>query len=288
MGQIEPGKVWITGCGGLIGHALLTCPSRPTRWQPRGLTRSDLDLEDFAAVTQLFQKEQPAAIVHCAALSRTPACEQAPELARQINVAVTRHLVGLARDIPLIFLSTDLVFDGQQGGYDEAAPVCPQTVYAETKVEAEELVLAQPRHLVVRTSLNHGRSPTGDRAFNEQLIATWQRGQSASLFVDEFRQPIPASVTADILWRLLDRGSRGLFHVAGRERLSRWEIGCLLAAQHPEVRPQLAPGSCRDLPGLRRSPNTTLQVKKVEAELGIRMPNYSAWLFADRLAERSS
>ena len=74
-------------------------------------------------------------------------------------------LAELAAEIPFFFLSTDLVFDGQTGNYDESAPVNPLSIYAETKAAAERIVLANPRHTVLRLSLNGGTSPSGRPRF---------------------------------------------------------------------------------------------------------------------------
>ena len=154
------GLAWITGAGGLIGSHLIRSASRA--WEARALTRAELDLTDFAAVRAAFSREQPRLIIHCAALSKTLECEQNPERARANNVEVTRVLAGLAADIPLLFFSTDLVFDGTKGHYRENDPPNPLTVYAETKLAAEKLVLANPKHTVIRTSLNAGRTLNGD------------------------------------------------------------------------------------------------------------------------------
>jgi len=102
-------------------------------------------------------------------------------------VEVTRLLAELAADVSFLFISTDLVFDGKRGWYDESSPVSPLTVYAETKVEAEQIVLQNPRHTVIRTSLNGGTSPAGNRGFNEELRRAWEAGKPTRLFVDEFR-----------------------------------------------------------------------------------------------------
>src|SRR5260221_8369236 len=159
---MNSGLVWITGGGGLIGSYLArTAPHR----RVVSLTRPQLDLTDYRQVRDRFAKENPALIVHCAALSRSPDCQAEPERARTLNVDVTLRLAELAADIPFFFLSTDLVFDGRRGNYDETAPVNPLNVYAETKVAAEQLVLTNPKHTVVRTSLNGGGSPTRDRGF---------------------------------------------------------------------------------------------------------------------------
>ncbi|HZR20163.1 MAG TPA: sugar nucleotide-binding protein, partial [Verrucomicrobiae bacterium] len=181
---------------------------------------------------------------------------------------------------PLVFFSTDLVFDGKQGNYDESSPINPLSVYAETKATAEQLVLANPKHTVVRTSLNGGRSPTGDRGFNEQLRLAWEQGKTLTLFTDEFRCPIPAVETSRATWRLLSLNRPGLYHVAGGERLSRWQIGQILAARWPQLRPRMLAGSAGDYPGAPRSPDTSLNCSKVERLLSIRLPGLTDWLAA--------
>lgn len=273
--------VWITGAGGLIGdHLVQTAPAFAPQWQARGLTRPQLDLLDFDAVRTSFRAQQPAAIIHCAAMSKSPDCQANPALAHQINVEATALLAELAADIPLIFFSSDLVFDGQKGNYVETDPVGPLSVYPETKVAAERIVLANPRHTVIRTSLNGGISPRGDSGFNEQLRRAWKLGQSPKLFLDEFRCPIPAEVTARATWELLSCGATGLLHVAGAERLSRAQIGRLLAARCPELNPKFEVGSRRDFSGPPRAPDTSLNCAKAQASLSFPLPGFASWLAA--------
>ena len=280
--QQESRSVWITGAGGLIGNYLVrTTPRFAPGWQTTGLTRSRLDLTDFNAVRAAFTEDRPRLIVHCAALSRSPDCEKNPSLARKLNVDVTAGLAALAADIPFIFFSSDLVFDGRTGNYDESAQPNPLSVYAETKIAAEQIVLANPRHTVVRTSLNGGTSPTGDRAFNEQMRRAWQAGQTLKLFVDEFRCPIPAIVTARAIWELAAQGQPGLYHLAGSERLSRWQIGQLIAAREPQFKPRLEPASRRDHAGPPRPPDTSLNCAKVQRLLSFPLPGLSEWLAAN-------
>ena len=269
---------WITGAAGLIGHALLKSPHCPPGWQPRGVTRAEVDLRDFRAVTAAFQQERPGAVIHCAALSKSPACQADPALAQLLNVAVTRHLATLAAGLPFIFFSTDLGFDGRQGNYVETDPLNPLSYYAETKAAAEQIILANPLHMVLRTSLNHGDSPTGDRAFNEETVRTWRSGRVTRLFTDEFRCPIPAVVTARATWELLAAEVSGLFHLAGATRHSRWEIGQLLAARHPEIPPLVLPTSLAEYRGAPRSPDTSLNSARVQARLSFPLPDYAEWL----------
>ena len=218
------------------------------------------------------------AVIHCAALSRSPVCEADPALARLQNVEVTGHLAELAADGRFVFFSTDLVFDGLRGNYRESDPPNPRLVYAETKVVAEQLVALHPRHLIVRTSLNYGFSDTGNRSFNEEIVQAWRAGRTLRLFTDEFRCPIAAPETARAVLDLLERDATGCVHVAGTERLSRWEIGRLIAARHPALSPRLEPSSVRDYSGPPRPPDVSLDCSRAAALLGRPLPRFSAWL----------
>ena len=272
-------QAWITGASGLIGSQIVRAV--PREWTARGLTRADFDLTDFPAVRASFERERPRLVIHCAAMSKTGACEANPELARLNNVEVTRALCELAADIPLIFFSTDLVFDGTRGNCTESDPPNPLNVYARTKLDAERIVLANPRHTVVRTSLNAGITTRGD-AFNELWRAVWQRGEALSLFTDEFRCPIAAEVTARAVWELAAAEQPGLYHLAGAERLSRFEIGELLAARWPQLQPRLQRDSVKNFTGPRRSPDCSVDLRKIQHVLRTPLPKFSEWLAADQ------
>ena len=274
----RPGAIWITGAGGLIGHDLVLAAPAEARPALVPLTRTRLDLTDASAVRSALQRDRPRLVFHCAALSRSPACQADPAGARRINVEATARLAEGAANSALFLLSTDLVFDGSQGCYTEDNEVNPLSIYAETKVEAERIVLANPGHTVIRTSLNGGRSPTGDRGFNEDMRLAWQAGRTLDLFVDEFRCPIAAEVTARALWELALGQTAGLFHLAGSERLSRWELGEALAARWPQLHPRIRPGTLRDYRGAPRAPDTSLNCAKVQAHLSFPLPGIRAWL----------
>jgi dTDP-4-dehydrorhamnose reductase len=271
--------LWITGAGGLIGSHLVRA-AQGTAWQVVGLTRQELGLNDFKAVRDRFRRDQPAVTIHCAAMGKAADCQRDPAAAKRINVDVTRHLAELAADTPFIFFSTDLVFDGAKGWYVESDPVNPLTVYAETKVIAERVVLENPRHTVIRTGPNVGISPTGDRAFSEELRSAAEQGRPMQLFVDEFRCPVPVVETTRATVSLLERRLTGMFHMAGSERLSRWDIGELLLARWPNTKPQFKRGSIRDFAGPPRSPDTSLNCDKLTNAIGRKLPGLRSWLEA--------
>jgi dTDP-4-dehydrorhamnose reductase len=273
--------VWITGAGGLVGNYLVRgAPHYMPEARVVALTRQHFDLTDSPAVRAAFRRDNPRLVIHCAALSRSPECEVNPSLARKLNVEVTALLAELAAEVRFVFLSTDLVFDGRVGNYDEAAPVNPLSVYAETKAAAEQILLPNPKHMIIRTSLNGGTSPAGDRGFNEQMRRAWQAGRTLSLFRDEFRSPIPAEATARAIWELAAQPSPGLYHVAGSERLSRLQIGQLVAAHWPQLNPRIEPGSFKQYSGAPRAPDTSLNCAKAQKLLSFPLPGLTEWLSA--------
>lgn len=281
-GENKP-LAWITGANGLIGNYLVqTAPQFAPQWRVRALTRADFDLLDFAAVEREFKKEKPRLVIHCAAITVVSEAQKNPALARRVNVEVAKMLAELSAEIPFVFFSTDLIFDGRKGNYTETDATNPLHVYGETKLAAEEIVMKNSRHLVIRTSINGGVSPSDNRAFNEQLRRSLRAaGQGMTLFTDEFRNPIPAVETARAVWDLVQKNCAGLYHVAGAEKLSRLQIGELLVKRWPEVTAQIKSGSAKDFPGAPRALDTSLDISKVQKVLTRPLPSLGEWLAAN-------
>jgi len=274
--------VWITGANGLIGNYLVqTAPQFVPRWRMRALTREQFDLLDFKTVEREFKKDRPQIVIHCAAISVVGEAQKNPALARRVNVEATRLLAELAAEIQFVFFSTDLIFDGRKGNYNETDSANPLHIYGETKVAAEEIVLKNPRHLVVRTAINGGISRAGNRGFNEQLKLSLQHSTGMKLFTDEFRSPIPAMETARAVWELAEKNFAGIFHVAGAEKLSRWQIGQLLVKRWPENQTKIQAGSAKDFAGAPRALDTSLDIAKVQKVLSQPLPGLAEWLAAN-------
>ena len=252
----------------------------PVQVTARAIARPEIDLLDSASVTKLFKAEQPSIIIHCAAMAKPNDCDANPELARRTNIEVTKHLADLANDIPFIFFSTDLVFDGGQGNYTEEDSPNPLSLYAETKARAEELVRQHPQHTLIRLSLTGGHSREGNRGFNEEMKNAWRAGRTLNLFIDEYRCPASADIIARAVWELIAQNARGIFHLCGAERLSRFQIGELLADKHPELHPKINPGSRKDYKGPPRPPDTSMDCAKAQRLLSFQLPRFS-----DRLAQ---
>ena len=189
---------------------------RPGRWRD-----CQLDITSPAALSALFEREQPGIVFFCA-------YDRGNRVATAEAPAWAAALARKAR-ARFVFFSTDLVFDGQTGGYREVDRPAPMMTYGSHKAEAELHVRVEhPGAIVVRSSLFTGESGVMMRPSYE--CENLMRGQPVTLYRDEWRSPVHVDDLARAAWDLGGKGFRGVFHVAGPDRLSRLELGKLLCA----------------------------------------------------------
>lgn len=278
--SIKKRTICVTGTGGLIAgyiarDLILQHDCKYTFHFP---TRQVLDLTSKPQMEKYFREIMPDVIIHCAALSNNPACEKNPELTQLINVECCRWICDLCPEAWICHFSTDLVFNGLDGQYTEESPISPIGKYAESKAQAESIVLKHPKSCIIRTSLNGGTSATGDRGFNEKMRVGWAAGHSIKLFVDEYRNPIPAEITSKAVLDMMSHQLTGIFHLCGSEKLSRYEIGDLIARRWPGLNPKIVPGSIKDYSGPPRSPDCTMSCKKLQPYLHFSLPGLNEFL----------
>jgi dTDP-4-dehydrorhamnose reductase len=190
-----------------------------------------VDLADADAVASAFRQAQPTAVIHAGAVAIVAECLRDPRRAQQVNVHGSAILAELAAEAGarLLYVSTDLVFDGAKGWYREPDVPAPLSVYGRTKLEAERAVLAIPRSAVLRPSLLFGPTRVGRPSFFDQQLAALRERKPLTLFTDEWRTPLSLITAARALAALVRSDFCGLLHLGGPERLSRWEMGLRLA-----------------------------------------------------------
>lgn len=267
-------KLLVTGASGMLAEAL--CPAATAEWTVygvyhhhpvnyAGMQTLQADLSDCAGVHDLLAKVRPEAVIHTAAMSQPADCEQNQSLSEAVNVRSAIVLADWCADnqVPLVFTSTDLVFDGRHAPYAEDHPVSPICVYSRHKVQAEQAVLKRcPDALVCRLPLMFGRSAHPQRNFTMHIITAMQTGRSIPLFTDEYRTPVDTKSVANGLLMFLGK-IRGVLHLGGYTRVSRYEMG-LMIAQLLKTDPELArPVTIASL-NLRaaRSPDCSLDSRK--------------------------
>ena len=232
-------KLLVTGASGFLGWNL--CQLAKQQWdvygtyfskavEIPGVTLVKADLRDLQEIKQLYSEIKPAAIIHTAAQSSPNFCQTYPDESHQINVTASCNIAELSADddIPCVFTSTDLVFDGLNPPYRETDLVSPVNRYGEQKVLAEQGMLERyPKVAVCRMPLMFGMAQSAT-SFIQPFIKALREGQELSLFTDEFRTPVSGTTAASGLLLALEK-VEGLIHLGGKERVSRYEFGRLMA-----------------------------------------------------------
>ncbi len=230
----------ITGAGGFLGWNL--CRELRKRWEIVAVVRSHpvpmedvrsaaVDLTDAAAVRRIFAVVRPDGVIHAAAAAKPDFCQLHPLESARINVDVPILLADLCADtgIPLVFTSSDLVFDGRNPPYREDDPVSPLSVYGEQKVRAEQEILRRhPAAIVCRMALMFGDGGPHGASFLEPMVRAMRQGMELKLFTDELRTPISGRDAALGLELALRKAS-GLLHLGGPERISRYALGSMIS-----------------------------------------------------------
>ena len=235
-------RVLVTGVTGQLGAYLVRelvarkadvvawAHARPA--EVFGITARPVELADRDDLTRSLREAAPDVVIHAAAMAAVGDCAREPVRAEAINSRATADLADLCASTGarLVFVSTDLVFDGEAAPYTEAAEPRPLSVYGRTKAAAERAVLAAGRNAVVRVSLLFGPSLTDRPNFFDSQVTALRGGQPVRLFHDEWRTPLGLATAARALIAVADSEATGLFHVGGPERMSRLEMGQRLAA----------------------------------------------------------
>ncbi len=187
------------------------------------------DLANHTQIERLCDAIEPKIIIHTAALSDPDYCELNHNAALAINTFATRELAKAANHhgSRLIYTSTDLVFDGSKGNYTEADSPAPQSYYGKTKYLGElEISNICSNYVILRLSLLYGRGNGLRLCSFEKLEQQALRGDRANLFVDQFRSPLYIGDALEAITRLThSRDQKGLFHLGGPQRMSRFEFG---------------------------------------------------------------
>src|SRR5438046_4414396 len=138
--------------------------------------------DNLAGWQRLFDSVHPDGVIHTAAIADIDFCQANPGICRQANVEFTRTLAKLcaAHDAKFVFCSTDTVFDGEHAPYREDDSVGPVNLYAESKVEAENIVAAtRGRNVIARLALVVGLPVLGaGNSFVEKLLAGLRAGRT--------------------------------------------------------------------------------------------------------------
>ena len=291
-------RILVTGASGNLGayvlDALRGTDHERVAWSGRaggersGVTLGPIDLLDCEAIRSRLDQDDPDAVVHLAAVSAATEVRRDLPKARAVNVEATGEIASWCarRDRRLVFSSTDLVFDGSRSWNREDDPAEPILAYGRTKREAERLVLSTPGGLVARLPLMFGPSRCGKPGFFDGAMSDLRRGSPRSFFADEFRSPLDYATAAAILVHLVPMEVAGTLHVAGVERVSRFDLMRRSAAAMGLDASLVRPSLRGDAPGAEPRPaDVSLSTERLAALLpGIIRPRIEEvdWTLASR------
>ncbi|MCL4733812.1 MAG: SDR family oxidoreductase [Candidatus Omnitrophica bacterium] len=239
-------KVILTGAGGFVGGIIFSRGSDrfelhgiSSKTRPMGIESDfwhSMNLqEDFSSLEKFMQEIRPGSLIHAAAMADIDACEKDPELAWRINVELAEKLVHLceACQCRLVYLSTDTVFDGEQGGYREHDSPSPVNFYGKTKQAAEQIVSGSKiPWAIARLCLVMGFSTRGEgNSFLDKMESALLNGREVGCPDNEIRSPIDVQTLAEAILELAGNDLTGIFHLAGTEKLTRYEMGRRIAAR---------------------------------------------------------
>lgn len=233
--------ILVTGSNGLLGQKItervlagkqfnLIATAKGENRYPikEGYVYAEMDILDAANVEEIVAKYRPDAIIHTAAMTNVDTCEDQKELAYALNVKAVETLIAVCEkfDAQLVHLSTDFVFDGENGPYDEEAPTCPLSYYGQTKVEAEQaLQKSNGKWAVLRTIIVYGIVSDMSRS----NIVLWakgalEKGQPINVVNDQWRMPTLAEDLADCCLLAVEKNAQGIYNASGKDMMSISEL----------------------------------------------------------------
>ena len=269
-------KMLIIGASGVLGSSLYDDAIKK-KWNVMGTYCSHeyeglfyLDLKDKSSINKIFHFFSPEIVVLAGGLTDVDLCEEKPRLAENVNIKGTLNIIGRIKKYGarLVIVSTDYVFNGEEGPYTEEDRPSPINTYGRTKLEAEEAVKGHlDDYLIVRTAQLYGVDRRA-KNFAVKIIHNMKSGKKVYAADDFYSTPTYAGSLSGIIIRLIEMGKTGVFHMAGTEFLNRYDYVCTISDVFDLDKSLIQKVKLEDLHLKARRPKKTgLKIDKVSREL---------------------
>lgn len=224
-------KILVTGVKGQLGYDVVQ-EGESRGLEMLGTDVDNMDITDAGQVKRVIEEYKPDALIHCAAYTAVDAAEDNQELCRKINVDGTRNIAEVCKDmdIPMMYFSTDYIFDGQgENFWKEDDPKKPLNVYGQTKYEGElavqELV---EKYFILRISWVFGVN--GNNFIKTMLRVGPQRGE-VGVVADQIGSPTYTYDLAKLVIDMIQTDKYGAYHVTNEGICSWYEFACEIFKQ---------------------------------------------------------
>jgi len=234
-------KILITGSNGLLGQKLLhklikdssvqliaTSKGENRVSNKEDYTYFDLDITNNTAVAQLIASEKPQVVINTAAMTNVDLCEDEKKACDALNVDAVRYLADACAkiDAHLIQISTDFIFDGEDGPYKEEDEPNPLSYYGLSKLKSEQLLQTHSvKWTILRTIIVFG---VGEKLTKGNIVlwakGALEKGDPLNIIDDQFRAPTLADDLADICILAAKKKAFGIFNASGKDIMSIYEI----------------------------------------------------------------
>lgn len=279
-------RVLITGSNGLLGQKLvrllanqldidfLATSSGENRIKSiTNFNYTSLDITNKTQVEQVFNQFKPTVVINTAAMTNVDACEDQKEQCWNLNVNAVKNLIEASSKYQthLIHLSTDFVFDGENGPYQEEDKPNPLSYYGKSKYEAEKLLQQSTINWsIVRTIIVYGVVEDMSRS----NIVLWakqalEKGNPLTIVNDQFRMPTLAEDLAQACWLIAEKSATGIYHICGKDLMSILELVNRVADFYGYDKSIISPIASTSLnQAAKRPPKTGFVLDKAIKELG--------------------
>jgi len=279
--------VFITGANGLLGQAVVTLLSRETNYElilssvedksyiEYGHKYEKLDIANKEDVKKVVAYYEPEVIINCAAYTEVDKCETEREFCWKINVDGVKNLIIAAKRTKskIIHYSTDYVFDGKSGPYDEEATPNPISFYGRSKLASENALTASGvDHAIIRTMVLYGVGNNVKKNFALWLVETLKKNMPVTIVTDQVGNATIVDDLAYGTYKIIEKDRSGIYNIAGKDILSRYDFALKLCEVFGYNKKLVSPILTGDLsqPALRPL-NSGLLVLKAESDLGIKL-----------------
>jgi len=278
--MILPMKILITGGSGLLGSKISEIAIQKGHETYSGYNTHEstygipikLDITNNKNVQNVFEMIQPEVVIHAAALTNVDTCEKDKELARKINVEGTRNIVESSECYKafLVSVSTDYIFSGKKGMYNEANIPRPINNYGATKLEAEVIVKNSiTKWCIARTSVIYGATPAAGKInFALWVLQKLKKGEKLNIITDQWVSPTLNTNLTEMIFDIIELDLLGTYHLAGATSINRYNFALLVAETFQLDKKLISPAKSSEMNWFAKRPeNSSLNVEKASKTL---------------------